>query len=92
MYCSLGHPVKEVAHACRVSAPKTPGVADIFRHAGVNTVRVIASTPPRLVRQVAEAARHGHYHERPGLGHVSLNRHAPRTVNTLLASLIAEHD
>lgn len=48
-------------------------------------------TPPRLVRRVAEAARHGHYHELPGLGHVSLNRHAPRTVNTFLASLIAEH-
>ena len=48
-------------------------------------------TPPRLVRKVAEAARHGHYHEIPGLGHVSLNRHAPATVNARLAALIAEH-
>ena len=48
-------------------------------------------TPPGLVRKVADAARHGRYHELPGLGHVSLNRHAPRTVNAYLASLIAEH-
>ncbi len=46
-------------------------------------------TPPALVRGVAQAARHGHYHELPGLGHVSLNRHAPEVVNAFLASLIA---
>ncbi len=46
-------------------------------------------TPPGLVRKVADAARHGHYHELAGLGHVSLNRHAPQTVNACLASLIA---
>ncbi|MBT5432709.1 MAG: alpha/beta fold hydrolase [Rhodospirillaceae bacterium] len=48
-------------------------------------------TPPQLVRKVAEAAQDGHYHELPGLGHVSLNRHAPDVVNTYLAELIAEH-
>ena len=48
-------------------------------------------TPPALVRKVADAARHGYYHELPGLGHVPLNGHEPQTVNACLASLIAEH-
>jgi 3-oxoadipate enol-lactonase len=48
-------------------------------------------TPPQLVRKVAKAARNGHYHELPGLGHVSLNRHAPEVVNAYLEKLFAEH-
>ena len=48
-------------------------------------------TPPRLVRKVAEAAMNGHYHELPGLGHVSLNRHDPGSVNACLARIVAEH-
>tara|TARA_Y100001934_G_scaffold122342_2_gene149431 strand:- start:1093 stop:1227 length:135 start_codon:yes stop_codon:yes gene_type:complete len=43
------------------------------------------------VTKVADAAMNGHYHELPGLGHVSLNRHAPEVVNAYLSKLIAEH-
>lgn len=49
-------------------------------------------TPPALVRKVAEAAMNGRYHELPGLGHVSLNRHDPDSVNACLAAIVAERD
>ncbi len=45
-------------------------------------------TPPQLVRKVAESAMNGTYHELPGLGHVSLYRHAGEQVNAFLETLI----
>lgn len=46
-------------------------------------------TPPAMVRRVAALARDGHYHELPGLGHVSVTRHSQETVNALLRDILA---
>ncbi len=45
-------------------------------------------TPPSMVRAVSECAKDGHYHEIPGLGHVSLTRHQPGVVNAKIAEII----
>ena len=45
-------------------------------------------TPPQMVRVVADCARHGYYHELPGLGHVSVTRHRAELVNEKLAEII----
>ena len=47
-------------------------------------------TPPDMVRQVADLAPNGHFHELPGLGHVSVARHAQETVNLVIARIIDE--
>jgi len=49
-------------------------------------------TPPSMVKVVADHAQNGHFHELPGLGHVSLTRHQPDIVNTLLADIIGRYD
>lgn len=41
-------------------------------------------TPPSMVEVVADLAQNGHFHELPGLGHVSVARHAQDVVNELL--------
>ena len=46
-------------------------------------------TPPAMVKVVADCAMNGHYHELPGLGHVSVTRHKPDIVNGLLAEIMA---
>lgn len=46
-------------------------------------------TPPQMVKVVAECARNGHYHELPGLGHVSVARDKPAEVNKKLAEIFA---
>ena len=45
-------------------------------------------TPPQMVRAVAEFALYGHYHELPGLGHVSVTRHRADLVNAKIAEII----
>lgn len=45
-------------------------------------------TPPAMVKVVADCAMNGHYHELPGLGHVSVTRHKPDVVNDLLATIM----
>jgi len=45
-------------------------------------------TPPAMVKVVADCAMNGHYHELPGLGHVSVTRHRPDVVNDLLADIM----
>ena len=45
-------------------------------------------TPPRRVREVAELAADGHYHELAGLGHGSAFGHRPEVVNACLRSII----
>lgn len=44
-------------------------------------------TPPAMVREVAELAKNGVFHELPGLGHVSVTRHRPDLVNAKLAEI-----
>lgn len=46
-------------------------------------------TPPAMCKAVADLAMDGHFYEMPGLGHVSVARHAQDAVNELLASIIA---
>lgn len=46
-------------------------------------------TPPSMVKVVADLAMNGHFHELPGLGHVSVARHAQDAVNALLEEIIA---
>lgn len=45
-------------------------------------------TPPQMVRVVADCAPQGHYHELPGLGHVSVTRHRADLVNAKIAEII----
>jgi pimeloyl-ACP methyl ester carboxylesterase len=45
-------------------------------------------TPPQMVSVVAECALHGHYHELPGLGHVSVTRHRADLVNAKITEII----
>jgi pimeloyl-ACP methyl ester carboxylesterase len=45
-------------------------------------------TPPQRVREVAELARHGRYHELDGLGHGSAFGHRPDVVNACIRSII----
>ncbi len=47
-------------------------------------------TPPSMVKAVADLAINGHFHEVPGLGHVSVARHAQNTVNALLQEIITQ--
>lgn len=46
-------------------------------------------TPPARVREVAERARHGHFHLLEGLGHGSAFGHRPEAVNDLLLGIVA---
>lgn len=46
-------------------------------------------TPPAMVREAAERARHGTYHEIERLEHVSFTRHAPEVVASRLRAIIA---
>ena len=48
-------------------------------------------TPPSAVKEVADLAPRGVFHEMPGLGHVSLIRHCPDIVNARIAEIIAAH-
>jgi hypothetical protein len=41
-----------------------------------------------MVREVADLAQKGVFHELPGLGHVSATRHCPDLVNAKLAEII----
>ena len=45
-------------------------------------------TAPAMCRVVADLARNGHFHEIPGLGHVSLLRHRPEVVADKLIEII----
>jgi pimeloyl-ACP methyl ester carboxylesterase len=45
-------------------------------------------TPPARVREVAELARHGHFHLLQGLGHGSAFGHCPEVVNRCLRSIM----
>jgi len=45
-------------------------------------------TPPAMVRVVADLAQNGHFHEIPGLGHVSVARHRQEVVNALIEKII----
>ena len=47
-------------------------------------------TPPDMVRQVADLAPYGRFHEIPGLGHVSVARHRPDIVNDLITKIIRD--
>lgn len=47
-------------------------------------------TPPAMGRVVADCARHGHFHEIAGLGHVSVVRDGQDIVNRKLAEIIAQ--
>lgn len=46
-------------------------------------------TPPQMVRVVAECAKDGHYHELPGLGHVSVARDNSDKVNEILEKIFS---
>ena len=46
-------------------------------------------TPPAMVKVVADLAQDGHFYELPGLGHVSVARHAQPAVNRLLGEIFA---
>jgi len=48
-------------------------------------------TPPSMVKVVADLAMDGHFHEVPGLGHVSVARHAQDAVNALLREIIEQY-
>lgn len=45
-------------------------------------------TPPAMVREVADCALHGVYHELEGLGHVSFTRHRPDAVATKIREVL----
>lgn len=45
-------------------------------------------TPPQRVREVAEQARHGHFHLLQGLGHGSAFGHRPEVVNACVLGII----
>lgn len=45
-------------------------------------------TPPKRVREVAELARHGHFHLLQGLGHGSAFGHRPEAVNRCLRAIV----
>jgi pimeloyl-ACP methyl ester carboxylesterase len=45
-------------------------------------------TPPQRVREVAEQARHGHFHLLQGLGHGSAFGHRPEVVNECVLAII----
>jgi len=45
-------------------------------------------TAPSMCKVVSDLAMHGHFHEIPELGHVSLLRHRPRTVTDKLREVI----
>ena len=49
-------------------------------------------TPPAMVKEVADLALKGRFHELPGLGHVSVTRHRPDLVHDLLSEIIAAAD
>lgn len=49
-------------------------------------------TPPARGRQVAEAAKFGHFHLLEGLGHVSLIGHKPEVVNAKIREIICGLD
>jgi pimeloyl-ACP methyl ester carboxylesterase len=67
---------------CRAALPNCP----VPIHAVAFSEDV--QTPPAMVRQVAELARKGTFHELPGLGHVSVTRHRPDLVNAKLAEIL----
>lgn len=46
-------------------------------------------TPPAMVKVVADCAANGHFHELPGLGHVSVTRHRADVVNAKIAEIIS---
>ncbi len=46
-------------------------------------------TPPSMVREVADLAANGTYHEIDGLGHVSFTRHAPDVVAARLREILS---
>jgi pimeloyl-ACP methyl ester carboxylesterase len=48
-------------------------------------------TPPRRVREVAELAADGHYHELAGCGHGSAFGHRPEAVNACIASILEQY-
>ena len=48
-------------------------------------------TPPRRVREVAELAANGHYHELEGCGHGSAFGHRPALVNACIAEILLQH-
>ncbi|HWD73909.1 MAG TPA: alpha/beta hydrolase [Solirubrobacteraceae bacterium] len=47
-------------------------------------------TPPQRVREVAERARHGHFHLLQGLGHGSAFGHRPDVVNACVLGIIGD--
>ncbi|MEM7170153.1 MAG: alpha/beta hydrolase [Pseudomonadota bacterium] len=47
-------------------------------------------TPPSMVQVVADCAANGHFHELPGLGHVSVARDKAAVVNKKLEEIIAQ--
>jgi len=47
-------------------------------------------TPPPMVGEVSRLAAKGHFHEIPGLGHVSFARHQPAIVAELLKQIISD--
>ena len=49
-------------------------------------------TPPQMVKEVADLAPNGVYHEIPGLGHVSFARHRPDVVAKLLHQVLESHE
>jgi pimeloyl-ACP methyl ester carboxylesterase len=48
-------------------------------------------TPPRRVREVAELAAKGHYHELEGCGHGSAFGHRPDLVNACIAGILRQY-
>ncbi len=48
-------------------------------------------TPPSMVRVVTDCAMDGHFHELPGLGHVSVARHRAEEVNAKLEEILAQY-
>ncbi len=67
---------------CRTALKKCP----VPMHAVAFSEDV--QTPPAMVKQVADLAMHGVFHELPGLGHVSVARHRSHEVNQLLLEII----
>ena len=47
-------------------------------------------TAPSMCKVVADLAADGHFHEIPGLGHVSLLRHRPEVVAAKLRAILQE--
>jgi len=68
---------------CRAGLPDCP----VSMH--VVSFSEDVQTAPAMCRVVADLARNGHFHEIPGLGHVSMLRHRPEIVARKLREIIA---